>query len=89
MEVTGLTIIYFAIAVGVGVVLGIAFAALRTAEERAHYKKEAWETRKENAALKREYKKVKNELANERLSHGPEVEVIDLPEADDSYHKPF
>ena len=33
--------------------------------------------------------KVKNELANERLSHGPEVEVIDLPEADDSYHKSF
>lgn len=89
MEVTWLTIIYFALAVGVGVILGIAFEALRKAEERAYYKKEAWEIRKENAALKRKYDKVQNELANERLSHGPEVEVIDLPKADDSYHKPF
>lgn len=86
MEVT---ILYVVLAVGVGVFLGVIFEAFRKTEERDYYKKEACETRKENAALKREFDKVKNELANERLSHGPEVEVIDLPKADDSYHKPF
>ena len=89
MEVTWLTILYFSLAVGVGVVLGIIFEAFRKAEERAYYKKVAWEIRKEKAALEREFNKVQNELANERLSHGPEVEVIDLPKADDSLHKPF
>ena len=92
MSVNLLTILYLVLAVSVGVILGIAYEAIRKAEEHSYYKRRERQIRRKYAALHKEIDKLKNELVNEKLSNNngkPDVEIFKIPDIDDTFHKPF
>lgn len=92
MSVNLLTILYFVLAIGVGVILGITYEAIRKTEERSYYKRRERQIRRKYASLHKEIDKLKNELVNEKLSNNngkPDVELFQIPDIDDTFHKPF
>lgn len=92
MSVNLLAILYFVLAIGVGVILGITYEAIRKTEERSYYKRRERQIRRKYADLHKEIDKLKNELVNEKLSNNngkPDVEIFNIPDIDDTFHKPF
>ena len=92
MSVNLLSVLYFVLAIGVGVILGITYEAIRKTEERSYYKRRERQIRRKYADLHKEIDKLKNELVNEKLSNNngkPDVELFRIPDIDDTFHKPF